>query len=603
MKYPHPLATSAQARPSHPALATETGTLSYAELAAEVALRAGGYAGHGVGRGDRVGILASYDTDWVIAFHAVGWLGAVAVPLSPKLSAEEMLTRVRAAQIQYLIVDEHVQTITEVCPCPRIGVRETAAAKSPELWAGDEARAVILTSGTTGTAKSVVLTTDQWFFSAMGSSIRLGHHLDDCWLAALPFHHVGGLSILVRAALLGTTVRLAWPFEPKKIVQALESESITQVSLVPEMLTRLLNEDNGAKSLSTLRVILLGGDACPEDLRLKAEELSLPVALTWGMSEASSQIATRLPGDLEARPDVGTPLPFVRVDVGPGDERLIVRGPIIGGDVLVTTDVGAIDERGRVRVFGRADDIFISGGENIAPIRVEKALCQHPCVTSAAVVDVPCERWGARPLAFVVCDYELDPRELTLFLRGHLSGYELPDTIVSCERLPVRGIGKLDRATLRELGRGLAAGTKVEVLDGAQELLGNITWLKRLKVDDGVDELAGAAQLPVITHHPVSKGDGGFPNGRNGQLDGEALTKSHGLGVIGLGMNQRHAPAATLEDVGDATAGGHQELFEGGMAVLVNATEEGNAGSVDLVESDSNYVFKSHRCSREESEG
>nr|ADI22049.1 acyl-CoA synthetases (AMP-forming)/AMP-acid ligases II [uncultured myxobacterium HF0200_05J13] len=603
MKIPHPLWSTVRARPDHLALVCGDVQLSYLELVEKVSTRAGGLAELGVKKGDRVALLGGFDADWVIAFHAIGWLGAVVVPLAPRLSAEALREQGLTAQVQFLLVGEGFRRLGSALGCRTFEIAGVGPECEPALWDDADVRAVVMTSGTTATPKAVTLSTTQWLYSAMGSSIRLGHHLDDSWLAALPLHHVGGLSILVRAAWLGTTVELAWPFRPAQVVAHLRSGRVTQISLVPEMLSRLLDEEGGADVLSTLRVILLGGDACPRALRQRADALELPVALTWGMSEAASQITTRVPGDLDGRSDVGAPLPFVRVDVGSVDGRLLVRGPTVGGDVLVTSDVGTLDTLGRVSILGRADDIFISGGENVAPARVEMALREHRAVTDAAVVDVPCARWGARPLAFIVAEEGVDGAELRSFLSERLERFELPDRMLACQRLPARGIGKLDRKVLRDLGRGLALGAEVEILNRAQELLGDVARLEGLEVDDGVDELASTAKLSVIAGDAIAKGDGSLANGGHSELHSEPLTESHGLGVVGFGVNQGHSPAPTLEDVGQATSSGHQEFLESGVTILVNTTEEGNASSVDLVESDSNHVFKSHRCSHEESEG
>jgi len=437
----------------------------------------------------------------------------------------------------------------------------------------------------------------------MGSSIRLGHHLDDRWLVVLPLHHVGGLSILVRAAWLATTVEIGLPFNLETVIERLENSEVTQISLVPEMLSRLLEKEGAPTALAKLRLILLGGDTCSDGLRERAEELALPVALTWGMSEAASQITTRLPGDLAPRADVGAPLPFVRVSARAGDGRLIVRGPTVGGDVLVTSDVGAVDVEGRVSVLGRSDDIFISGGENIAPAKIEAVLQEHPAVTDAVVVDVPDARWGARPLAFVVLMRLVEARELRNFIGERLDKFEVPDAIVACERLPVHGIGKVNRRELRSLAQRLVIGSETQLFDRAKELLGHITWLEGVQIDDNVDKLTSAPELSFLTDDTIAEGDRGQPNLGDGQLNSESLSKPHGPGIVGLGMDQGHAPTTSLEDIRQAAPTGHQELFESGVTVLINSTKEGDPCTVDLVESDSQYVFESHRCSHDESEG
>ena len=159
------------------------------------------------------------------------------------------------------------------------------------------------------------MTYGNMFNSAMASAYRIGHLPDDRWLCVLPLYHVGGLSILIRAVLYGITVDLHDGFDVDTINHALTHDDITLISLVPTMLHRLLDAQTDAWS-SRLRLVLLGGAATTPDLMQRCIEANIPVATTYGLSEASSQVATTLLGDAVKKPaSVGKPLLFTQLKI------------------------------------------------------------------------------------------------------------------------------------------------------------------------------------------------------------------------------------------------------------------------------------------------
>lgn len=496
---PNPLQSAALARPDHPALLVAGGRAwSYAALLRAVQARAAAWAAAGVEPLMRVALRADLSERFVIDLHALGMLGAVALPYAPLDPPEALRASLAAREAQALLhasppgpLDElglrtlALPTMAEVCAC--FGgdpARQAAPLGEERFWALDEPRAILTTSGTTGDPKPVVLTTGQLVFSAFGSAARLGHALDDRWLCCLPLHHVGGLSILLRCAWGATTVALHRRFDPAAVARALDEGEVTLASLVPEMLRRVLDLRPAKPFHPAVRAVLLGGAPASEALLERCRALQLPVSLTWGMSETASQVCTRAPGDFsEPVQDVGAPLAFARVS---SDEhgRLSVRGPIAPGSRLETSDRGALTDEGRVRVWGRADDALISGGENIDPAEIEAVLLRHPLVREAVVFGVPDARWGQRPVALVVGGEGLEaggqrpPGPLSLLeaenknlgvwgtvsprnkktlndlLRAwcaeHLPVFKIPDEFCWCEALPSGGeLGKRSRAALR----------------------------------------------------------------------------------------------------------------------------------------------------------
>jgi len=359
----------------------------------------------------------------------------------------------RSQGAKALISDRDVEGGEVSCVRLSLGAALPAGAAPPErFWPLDEVRAIVLTSGTTGVPRAVRLTTAQLLFSAMGSAIRLGHHLDDRWLACLPFHHVGGLSMIVRCTWLGITLVLHERFDAHRVAAALDRGDATLVSLVPVMLSKVLDARDDVPLHPALRVVLLGGAPASRILRERCEALKVPLAITWGMSEAASQVATRLVGgaDLAVRADSGPVMPFARVSMLRGG--LQVQGPLVEGGVLQTQDVGRLDSAGRVTILGRADDVILSGGENIMPREIETILRTHPGVEDVAVLGREDATWGQRPIAFIVWRDDTareDDTTLRAWCRERMARFKVPDAFVARAVLPRNTLGKLDRQALR----------------------------------------------------------------------------------------------------------------------------------------------------------
>lgn len=422
LSLPNPVAASARARPDHPALIVGDQSLTWRELAERVAARAGALHALGVQAGETVARLGTSDVDFVVDLHAVGWLGAALLPLPVRATDDERARLLALAGSPRRI---------EAGPLPDPG----AAPPVPERpWPLEEVRLRLATSGTTGLPRLIPLATGQLAFSAFGSAIRLGHLPDDRWLGCLPLHHTGGLAILMRSAWQGTTVVLHPGFSAEAVSAALD-EGVSLVSLVPTALQAVLDLRGDRPFLPSLRAILLGGAPASPALLARCAAIHAPVARTWGMTEAGSQIATAFPGDLE---DGAPMLPFARVEVEDG--RLVVHGPLVGGRHL-TSDRGDVRD-GRVRVFGRADHVILSGGENIDPAEIEGVLSLHPAVCDVVVVGAPDPRWGQRPVARVVLGAPVDDAELAAWCRARLAGFKVPDRWERVEGIARGELGK-----------------------------------------------------------------------------------------------------------------------------------------------------------------
>lgn len=456
---PHPVASAAAARPEAEALRCPDGPdgeirLTWAQLAEAVAQRAGILRAEGVTPGDRVALAGAWGAGWIVSFHALTWIGATAALLPP-----EPTERLKALEI---FAPAQIIDVAELPLAALLGAEGAGAPVGTAGWDLAQPVVMVATSGTTGRPRAIPLTGHQLVFSAFGSAIRLGHLPTDRWLGCLPLHHVGGLSILIRTALYATGAVIHRRFEAEAVAAALDSGEITHVSLVPNMLARVLDARPARPFPEALRVILLGGAATPAALKARCAALGAPVSVTWGMSEAASQVATARPGDLDGD-HVGHPLAFAQVSTvaeGPEAGALQIHGPVVPGGHLITGDRGHLDAEGRVIVQGRRDGMIISGGENIDPVEVERILCGHPAIEAAVVVGVDHARWGQRPAALLVPAEGLedaalpDPEALKRWCGDHLAAYKAPDRYVWHRQPPRTALGKLARGQIAALLRG-----------------------------------------------------------------------------------------------------------------------------------------------------
>jgi O-succinylbenzoic acid--CoA ligase len=372
---------------------------------------------------------------------------------------------------------------------------------------------LIRTSGSSGEPRVVMLTREQLLASAERVNRALGLGAGDQWLCPLPLHHIGGMAIAWRCALAGSTMRLLCPlgsdcgapldkrtstgsgFDADLVARTLASYPVTHLSLVPPMLQRLL--DVMPRPPDALRVLLLGGQALHPALARRAADAGWPLFVSYGMSETGSMVAvgrwrddstpgTRI-GPLLPDVDIASPPPSAAAahrgggvgaglgadlgaDLGTGPLRL--RGPMLMAGYgnprrrpgvgleagwLDTADLGRLDADGALRIFGRADEVLVIGGEQVHPAAVEARLAEAPGIGEVAVLGVPHPTWGA---TLAACwSGPISARELERWCRDRLPSRQRPRVLRRIEALPRLASGKLDRAALQRAAT--AAGEDV----------------------------------------------------------------------------------------------------------------------------------------------
>jgi o-succinylbenzoate---CoA ligase len=426
-------------RGAQPALITASGTTSYAELAAGAARTARRLAALGVAEGDRVATTLPPGLAFAELLHALPLLGASLVPLN---------TRLTAAERQWQLEDSGARLCVEE---PLVG-EEADVERRTEVDL-DAEHSVIYTSGTTGRPTAISLTHRNHTASALASAWNLGVDPDDRWLCVLPLFHVGGLAILLRSAIYGTTAVVHDGFDVERVKDAFERGEVTLASLVPTMLRRLV--EAGLESAPALRAVLLGGGPVPRDLLEWSADHGFPALQTYGMTQTSSQIATLTAAEaVHKAGSAGRPLLGVELSVS-AEAEILARGPMVspgaldpGDGWLHTGDRGRLDDEGHLWVEGRLKDVIVTGGENVACAEVERVLEEHPAVVEAAVVGLPDPEWGEAVTAFVVLDADGDGGDLIAHCRERLAGYKVPRGLHLVDALPRNAAGKLLRREL-----------------------------------------------------------------------------------------------------------------------------------------------------------
>lgn len=408
--------------------------VTYAALDARAAAAARRLAALGVGAGERVATTLPASLAFAELLHALPRLGAVLVPVNTMLPGAERVRQVEASGAR-LVVDEPLEG-------------EQADVQLHARPEPDATQTLLFTSGTGGKPKPVALSYRNHATSAVATAWGLGVSPSDRWLGVLPVFHVGGLAILLRAAVYGIAAVVRERFDTGEAGAALERGDITLASLVPTMLGRLL--DAGLERPPALRAVLLGGAAAPREQLDRAAEAGLRVVRTYGMTETASQVATAGPGETAA-----TPLPGVDLRVA-ADGEILVRGPMVaGGEVapdgwLHTGDLGRLDASGRLTVDGRRADVIVTGGEKVRARTVEDALLSHPGVADAAVVGEADPEWGEAVTAYLVTVGDRPPTHeaLAAHCRSVLAGFEVPKRFHLVRAVPRNAAGKVDRGRL-----------------------------------------------------------------------------------------------------------------------------------------------------------
>lgn len=452
---------------------------SVAESADAVARLAGALRGRGLGASSRIAVIAQ-NSPWHFLIHvAASWIHAATVPMSPRAPAPRLREMLEAAAVDLVVVDEAgAAALAGGAGAPVVAVsdieewsRLAPAPAGPPLPCAQEEAAVVFTSGSTGLPRPVRLShAALWWASACfrdGFEYSPGSHVVG---VCAPLSHIGGFNgtTLDTFSHGGTLVVVGPSFDPVRTLECVQRHRIAMMFVVPTMARALLeaNESVGADLSSWVRP-LVGGDALTPALAERMRRAGLAPIHVWGMTETGGAGAMAAPDSRAPAGSIGRPFPYVDLRIVGADSAaaepgalgtIEVRGPgvVTGHEWLNTGDLGFVDADGWVHLVGRAHRMINTGGELVAPPRVEAALMELEEVREALVVGVPDETWGEVVGAVLVPSpgadaASLSPASLAAALGGALAPWERVRRVRLVDALPLTATGKPSPAAAREL--------------------------------------------------------------------------------------------------------------------------------------------------------
>jgi len=483
-------------RPQKTAVIEGDRRLTYAELDALADSFAALLRSRGVEQRDRVAILAPSGIDWITYYLGVQRCGATAVPLNWKLTPPELSNNIRSMDVALVVVDPTMERalaadLPSDLKLVAGGQGGTSVARLVDAHRGvhvdsdvdeNDTQAIMLTGGTTGAQKGVMLSHRNIFWNTLQLVVDTEMNEDDVTILATPLHHAGALIIWFLPHLyLGATSVILPEYSTEALIETIAEHRVTNGWTPPSMTRDLLEHPLARKrDLSSFRRWYVAGGPFPRRDReeMKALVPGVKIFYQYGLTEAGVMVSVLRDKDYEHAPDsIGRPFSHCEVKIvredgttAAPDEvgEILVRSPsvmqgyfrqpeatadTIRGGWLRTGDLGSLDGAGYIRFHDRLKDMVKTGGNNVYSQQVERVLQRHPCVREVAVFGVPSEKWGEEVTAVVVLrdGTQATAVDVQAFGREHLARYMVPKQVIFLryEELPVNYSGKIVKKELR----------------------------------------------------------------------------------------------------------------------------------------------------------
>ena len=520
---PAALASRATADPEGAFLIFGEETVTFGQMETRAEALAASLHGLGIEPGDRVAVVMPAWPEFIISMFAVAKLGAILVPLNPRLTADDLRYTLRHSEavaaitaetlegldflhlfedllvqlpdLQYLITvgeedlwyDDRVFQFEDLLSAG--GGRDYSATSVPSA---DEVFAIVYTAGTTGKPKGVELTHANLLHVAGSTADALGLGGDDRVVGIMALFHVFGLGPGILGSLLsGATLVLQDEFGPTGALDLVERHRATVHYGVPTLFVAELREQAKLpRDLDSLRRGLVAGAPVSDELvKAVQEEICPGLLIAYSLTETSSTVCVTRPDDPEAKRifTVGRPLEnnIVRIVDPDGSElpvesvgEIAVRGPGVmhgyyrqpretsnsldSDGYFLTGDLGMEDEEGFIHLVGRKKEVIIRSGSNVYPREVEDRLQSHPAIREAMVAGVPDELLGEAICACVLPEEGaiVTGQEIQDWCSVTLADYKVPDVVQFMDEFPLTGTGKVQRGELSRLIRAAHAEPK-----------------------------------------------------------------------------------------------------------------------------------------------
>jgi acyl-CoA synthetase (AMP-forming)/AMP-acid ligase II len=493
-------ASAAQRCPDRPALVDELGTLTWRQLDERINALAAALQQLPTGQPKVIGVMCRNHRGFVEAVVASSRIGSDVVLLNTSFAGPAMAEVINREGVEAVVYDEEfTETVDRALrdrpDATRIlawtdGQQEPTTKKLEKLIAdhaglrpertGGKGRMILLTSGTTGTPKGAKQSGGGAGIGTLKAILdRTPWRAEETVVIVAPMFHAWGFSQLIFAASMACTVVTRRKFDPEATLELIDRHQATGLAVVPVMFDRIMDlpaEVRNRYSGRSLRFAAASGSRMRPDVVIAfMDQFGDVIYNNYNATEAG-MIATATPQDLRAAPDTagrpagGTEIRILDSEFNEVPAREVGsiyvhndtqfdgytegstdKGKAFHAGFMSSGDVGYVDEAGRLFVVGRDDEMIVSGGENVYPIEVEKALAAHPEVAEAAVIGVDDEQYGQRLAAFVVLEPggSATPDVLKQHVRDNLANYKVPRELSVLDELPRGSTGKVLRNELK----------------------------------------------------------------------------------------------------------------------------------------------------------
>ena len=490
------LARRAALNPEKEALVCEDVRLTWSECNARANRIGRAMQKLGIGQGDRVGLLALNEPEYLDLFYGLGKIGAILVPINYRLAGPEMQYILSDSGVKAFVfgsdyvdvVDtfrsdipaEHLIAIMDDPPkwaksCRALTEAESAA--EPEVVSGgDDVLTILYTSGTTGRPRGAMLTHNNYFFSATNLIATLGD-LGQTALLVLPLFHIGGIGNVPLAPQSGIRCVMLKSLDPKRMLELIQEEKVNVFGSVPVLLQILkMVPDFEKYDWSSVQKVFVYAAPVPVALLEEYDRAGIEVRNLYGMTESCGS-GTVIDGEHSMVKAGSCGLPEFLAELKVVDDDGNEVGPEELGEVvmradfvmkgywnipeataqtikdgwLYTGDIAKRDADGFFYIMDRKKDMIISGGENIYPAEIEDLLMRHPKIQDVGVIGYPNEMWGEAVKAVVVVQpgETLTEEEVIEWTKGQIGKFKMPKAVVFTEALPRTPTGKILKRELR----------------------------------------------------------------------------------------------------------------------------------------------------------
>ncbi len=446
------------------AIRTTSEKFSYKEIFSSAKILSSKLPVSNSARNKFIPILFSNSIEFIKLILALWNKGLTPVPINTRWTEKEIESIVIKHNFDLIFYEHEFSDKVKNLSIQKFSFDEIFSFQSSEVEriSNDEAL-VIFTSGSSGEPKGVLHTFNSLANSIVNGESILNQNISNRWLASLPFYHIGGFQIFCRALSNGCEIIIPENLETDSLQFATENFHPTHISLVSTQLQRLL--DSNTKVSNSLKVTLIGGGFSEDDLLVRANEKGWKPIRVYGSSETASFITAATVDEIKLKPlTVGKPVKNVSINISEEDEVLISSNSLfkqylnnpeetklkLKNGVYHSADSGRIEDE-YLFIEARRNDLIITGGENVNPYEVEKALLKIDDIKEACVFAMEDELWGQKVCAAIVTSKKLNEKTIKDLLGKELASFKIPKEIFFIDEFPKTSLGKIEREKVKFL--------------------------------------------------------------------------------------------------------------------------------------------------------